>query len=502
MRNRASIQRQLEFFVEILSLTIANIIGILLFYFVFHKIGNYSMLNWIEYWIVLVLSYVLIFLNFYSPINLLKRSKPMEIASTLRNCTLTYSAFAIMLILTKNYIFESRYLFVGSYFLFTSFALLGRYCLKKSFLNSFSKSKIASITGIITTSDKAEAFISKMKEDWSKNIKAVALMDAVFDNSSYKYEYSYSQKNGKNSTITKTRLKPISEIDGIPVVANADNLLGWIRTASLDEIYINLDTENELVDIAELVEELEDMGIVVNVVISSLETVVENSKFDNINCIVKSGYPIAVFSPTVQNCTQLAIKRFVDIIGGIAGSIISLPIILITAIPLLIESPGPLIFKQQRVGKNGRIFNIYKLRSMYVDAEARKKELMEQNKMSGHMFKMDNDPRITKVGKIIRKLSIDELPQFWNVVKGDMSLVGTRPPTIDEFEQYESHHKRRLSMSPGITGMWQVSGRSDIQDFEEVVNLDCEYIDNWSLWLDVKILFKTVGVVLKGSGAE
>ena len=145
---------------------------------------------------------------------------------------------------------------------------------------------------------------------------------------------------------------------------------------------------------------------------------------------------------------------------------------------------------------------MYKFRSMYMDAEERKKELMAQNKMQGNMFKMDNDPRITKVGNFIRKTSIDELPQFWNVLKGDMSLVGTRPPTVDEFEKYESHHKRRLSMKPGITGKWQVSGRSDIQDFEEVVKLDCEYIDEWSPFLDIQILFKTVGVVLTHKGAE
>ena len=139
---------------------------------------------------------------------------------------------------------------------------------------------------------------------------------------------------------------------------------------------------------------------------------------------------------------------------------------------------------------------------MYVDAEERKKALMEQNDMDGFMFKMEDDPRITRVGKFIRKYSIDEWPQFWNVLKGDMSLVGTRPPTIDEFEQYERHHKRRLSMKPGITGMWQVSGRSDIQNFEEVVKLDCEYIDNWSIWLDAKILIKTIGVVITHKGAK
>lgn len=157
---------------------------------------------------------------------------------------------------------------------------------------------------------------------------------------------------------------------------------------------------------------------------------------------------------------------------------------------------------QKRVGLNGRIFYIHKLRSMYMDAEERKKELMAKNEMNGLMFKMQDDPRITKVGKFIRKTSIDELPQFFDVLCGNMSLVGTRPPTVDEYSQYDSHHKRRLSMKPGITGLWQVSGRSDIQDFEEVVKLDVAYIDHWSLALDMRILFKTVGVVLRRTGAE
>ena len=161
-----------------------------------------------------------------------------------------------------------------------------------------------------------------------------------------------------------------------------------------------------------------------------------------------------------------------------------------------------LFFRQQRVGLNGRIFNMYKLRSMYVDAEERKKELMDRNEMNGLMFKMENDPRITRVGRFIRRTSIDELPQFFNVLKGDMSLVGTRPPTVDEYRQYESHHKRRLSMKPGITGLWQVSGRSDIENFEDVVKLDVQYIDHWSLGLDLKLLCKTVAVVFAGRGAR
>ena len=196
------------------------------------------------------------------------------------------------------------------------------------------------------------------------------------------------------------------------------------------------------------------------------------------------------------------LKRAMDLCGAVVGLIISIPIIAVTAIPLKLESPGPLFFKQKRVGLNGRIFEIYKLRSMYVDAEERKKELMAQNEMNGLMFKMTDDPRITRVGKFIRKTSIDELPQFWNVLCGDMSLVGTRPPTVDEYDRYESHHKRRLSMKPGITGMWQVSGRSGVQNFEDVVRLDTQYIDHWSLRLDVEILLKTIAVVFARKGAK
>ena len=139
---------------------------------------------------------------------------------------------------------------------------------------------------------------------------------------------------------------------------------------------------------------------------------------------------------------------------------------------------------------------------MYIDAEERKKELEKDNEMSGFMFKMTNDPRVTKVGNFIRKTSLDELPQFWNIVKGDMSLVGTRPPTEDEFNEYNQYYRRRISMTPGLTGLWQVSGRSDIEDFDEVVQLDLRYIDHWSLTLDVRIILKTIAVVFRGRGAK
>lgn len=193
------------------------------------------------------------------------------------------------------------------------------------------------------------------------------------------------------------------------------------------------------------------------------------------------------------------------------GMILTGIITIFLAPAIYIASPGPIFFSQMRVGKNGKLFKIYKFRSMYMDAEERKKELMKQNEMKGLMFKMENDPRIIGsgadgskhgLGWFIRKTSLDEFPQFWNVLKGDMSLVGTRPPTVDEWKQYEPYHRGRLAVKPGLTGMWQVSGRSDITDFEEVVKLDMEYVKNWNIGMDIKILFKTVGVVLKGSGSK
>jgi lipopolysaccharide/colanic/teichoic acid biosynthesis glycosyltransferase len=168
------------------------------------------------------------------------------------------------------------------------------------------------------------------------------------------------------------------------------------------------------------------------------------------------------------------------------------------ATAIKIDSPGPIFFRQQRIGENGRPFFLYKYRSMYINAETRKAELDHQNEMNGPVFKIENDPRITRVGRFLRRFSIDELPQFWNVLRGEMSLVGTRPPTPDEVEKYALHHYRRLSIKPGITGLWQVSGRNRINDFNEIVKLDVQYIDQWSLWLDCKIILKTFKAIRSG----
>lgn len=213
------------------------------------------------------------------------------------------------------------------------------------------------------------------------------------------------------------------------------------------------------------------------------------------------GVPFLTLRAGNFNATGLIYKRMLDLLGGAVGSLIFLIIYPFVALAIKLDSPGPVLFKQKRMGKHGRVFNLYKFRSMYQDAEARKQELLDKNVMNGALFKMEDDPRITKVGRWLRKTSLDEFPQFLNVLRGEMSLVGTRPPTLDEVEKYQPQHLKRISAKPGLTGLWQVSGRNKITDFEEVVELDCRYLDQWRFLNDIKILAKTVAVVLQRKGA-
>jgi len=213
------------------------------------------------------------------------------------------------------------------------------------------------------------------------------------------------------------------------------------------------------------------------------------------------GMPFINLQADSFSANGLLYKRVLDIVGGTVGFLIFLCVFPFVTIAIKLDSPGPVIFKQKRKGQHGRIFELYKFRTMYENAEEMKKDLLSKNEMNGHMFKLKNDPRVTKIGKWLRTTSLDELPQFINVLKGEMSLVGTRPPTIQEVEMYQLEHLKRIAAKPGITGLWQVSGRNKIKDFEKVVELDCQYLDNWHFADDIKILLKTILVVLQRKGA-
>ena len=295
------------------------------------------------------------------------------------------------------------------------------------------------------------------------------------------------------------------EIEGIPVVADLKNAASYICQQWVDEVFVNVDASYPYPH--ELINELLEMGMAVHVNLAKVRSTPGQKQF--VETI--GGYTVLTTTMNYATDRQALAKRALDILGGLAGCLLTGIIFIFVAPAIYISSPGPIFFSQIRIGQNGKPFKMYKFRSMYMDAEERKKELMKQNEMKGLMFKMENDPRIIGsgadgskhgLGWFIRKTSLDEFPQFWNVLKGDMSLVGTRPPTVDEWKQYEPYHRGRLAVKPGLTGMWQVSGRSDITDFEDVVRLDMEYVKNWNIGMDIKILLKTVGVVLKGSGSK
>ena len=285
------------------------------------------------------------------------------------------------------------------------------------------------------------------------------------------------------------------EIEGIPVVAARENVLEVTTPMALDEVFINTPGLSQK-SLEDIITGYDEMGV-------NCHYCLEMPSMKSSSRVGTFGdYSVLTYSRFQSSYKRLIIKRLTDIVGGLVGLIITLILTPFIAIAIKVDSPGPVFFSQTRIGRNGRRFKIYKFRSMYIDAEERKKELEKENEMSGLMFKMTNDPRVTKVGEFIRKTSQDELPQFWNIVKGDMSLVGTRPPTEDEFNEYNQYYRRRISMTPGLTGLWQVSGRSDIEDFDEVVQLDLRYIDHWSLTLDLKIILQTIAVVFKGRGAK
>ena len=290
--------------------------------------------------------------------------------------------------------------------------------------------------------------------------------------------------------------KEQEKIEGISFLQMTDHFLEDATRMALDEVFLYVpDLKQKQLQI--ILNGFDEMGVVCHYCLE-LPGIHSNRG--------RSGsfgsYSVVTYTRFQSSYKRLLIKRVMDIAGGLAGLLITAFFFPFVALAIKLDSPGPVLFSQIRIGRNGRRFKIYKFRSMYIDAEQRKKELEAQNEMQGLMFKMENDPRITRVGKFIRKTSIDELPQFYNVVKGDMSLVGTRPPTEDEFEKYDQYYRRRISMTPGLTGLWQVSGRSEIDNFDDVVKYDLKYIDDWSLTLDMKILCKTIWVVLAGRGSK
>lgn len=297
-------------------------------------------------------------------------------------------------------------------------------------------------------------------------------------------------------------------IADIPVSSTEKTVLDFLCDKWVDEVYMALPEKVAIPNY--LINKLTEMGIAVHVELDPAGS--ESWQIRQVQYI--GGKLVQTISMTNVSTRDVLAKRMLDIVGGIVGCLITVLLTIILGPLIYIQSPGPVFFSQTRVGKNGKPFKMYKFRSMYPDAEERKAELMKDNRIQdGMMFKLDADPRIIGckirpdgtvkkgIGNFIRDFSLDEFPQFYNVLKGELSLVGTRPPTLDEWEKYDYHHRARLAVKPGITGLWQVSGRSNITDFEEVVKLDKKYIHEWNMGMDLRILLKTVLVVLGRKGS-
>jgi exopolysaccharide biosynthesis polyprenyl glycosylphosphotransferase len=284
------------------------------------------------------------------------------------------------------------------------------------------------------------------------------------------------------------------EILGIKVIGTLNDIPNLIKEKVIDEVIFSI-PKSWLGDLEPSIYACEKVGVKVKLTVNFFNPLIARYYLDDLD-----GIPLLTFSTTPQKAGQLLIKQIFDTIVSFLLLVLLLPLFLIVAPAIKISSPGPVFFKQRRCGLNRREFTFYKFRSMVADAEKIKTQLEKFNEADGPVFKIKNDPRITPIGKFIRKASIDELPQLFNVLKGDMSLVGPRPPLPSEVKKYERQQQRRLSMKPGITCSWQISGRSKV-DFNTWMKMDLEYIDNWSLGLDFKILLKTIPAVLFGKGA-
>lgn len=418
--------------------------------------------------VLMLMDFCIVFL-FESYTGILRRNRVQELKAVVVHCSLVFAAITVYLWGTKQSEIYSRQVIMVFWGIAVFIEYFSRCAWKIYIRQRMIRGKRFSKLVIITENQYADECVKEFQHDRYKEFEVVGVI--VVD----------KDREGE-------------EIYHVPVVASADTCMEYVRTNVVDEVFINGNTRESSEALAN---ELLELGCTVHF------SLIHESKLMPNKIVERCGrYMVLTSSMKIASTRQLFIKRLIDIAGSLIGLLFTGIAFIIFAPVIKIQSPGPVFYSQIRIGKNGRRFKFYKFRTMVVGADRMKKDLMEQNEMDGLMFKMENDPRIFGIGKFMRKYSIDELPQFWNVLKGEMSLVGTRPPTEEEFEQYELHHKARLGIKPGLTGMWQVSGRSNIKNFEEIVALDTQYISNWSLGVDIRILFRTVLVVLTGKGSS
>ena len=419
--------------------------------------------------------------------SIVRRSYLREMLDTVTHCvTVDGLALFFLFLVQETGIYSRESLLI--YFMLHNIATYVARCLHKHALRKkMTSNPDVEQMLILTNREGAEQCVRELSQDEYRNyqVVGVVLMDDIYE------EENTPQESELNPAVKEAAAT--EEIAGVPVVSNYNGVRDYLMEHVVDSVFLNLQLDGK--KSRRLNNELIRAGVTVHINLVRVPDDIPNRTVERLG-----NYTVLTTGLRLASARQIMMKRLLDIAGGLVGSLLTVLVSVFIGPFIYFQSPGPIYFKQKRVGKNGRTFEIYKFRSMYMDAEERKKELMQQNEMDGLMFKMKDDPRIIPIGHFIRKYSIDELPQFFNVLKGDMSIVGTRPPTVDEYEQYQVHHRGRLASKPGITGLWQVSGRNQITDFEEIVELDTDYIMRWSVVEDIRIILKTVRLVIHGDG--
>ncbi len=477
--------RNVQGWVKHLDFLIVDMISLHLVLVLAYAIRNNAFLygdpSYCKLSILMMFCDIFVYILFNTMHNVLKRGFYIEFRETFRHCLIVFALTMLFLYTMESTGSFSRMVLYLTLFFHIVFGyglrLFWKWFIKNHWISVVKKNRLI----VLLDPEKAERTMEQINRDPLGNNEIIGII-----------------LSRESEQIT---------IDGVPVVAFIDKAATYICQNSVDSIYIDCLVTDP--GVAELMEACVQMGVPIHYHVPAIFG--ERCK----NFVEKIGEE-TVLTSSLNYATlgERIAKRSLDIIGGLCGSIIALFLILILGPIIKKASPGPILYSQERIGLNGRRFKMYKLRSMCMDADQKKKMLMDQNRVKDcRMFKMDNDPRVIGnvtlpdgtckkgIGDFIRRTSLDEFPQFFNVLLGQMSLVGTRPPTVDEWETYEYHHRARLACKPGITGVWQVSGRSEINDFEEVVEMDTHYITHWYFGLDLRILLKTIVVVLAGQGA-
>lgn len=477
-RNAQGWSKHFDFMiVDEISLQIAFIIAVV----IRHHIWAYSSPLYRTMGVTLVLVDAVVLVLHNSMHDVVKRGYYVEFIETFKHCFYVFAIATIYMFATQTGDAYSRIILFLTFLLHI---LLGYFTriLWKLFIKKYgeTREKQSSML-VVVTPDTAENIIRRLSSDELADYRITG--------------------------VVLTEPDERESIAGYPIVAELDGAADYIVREWVDSVYIDAPLTDE--KIIKLMDDCSIMAV-------PTHYHVPNMSRNGVKRFSEKIGGTTVLTTSINYATplQLLIKRCFDIVAGLVGSLIALIIMAIVGPIIKKQSPGPILFAQERIGQNGKRFKMYKIRSMYMDAEERKKDLMDQNRVKdGMMFKLDFDPRIigneilpdgtkkTGIGDFIRRTSLDEFPQFFLVLKGTLSTIGTRPPLPSEYQLYKYHHRARMAIKPGITGMWQVSGRSEITDFEEVVRLDTEYITNWSIGLDIKILFKTIGVLFSHKGA-